>query len=566
MMASKEIIELESQIKADPYNPMIHIALAKAYLEEGDEERARKIIVTKRRLPSKDPSVHFKWGKLCEELGMARQAIESYEQAIALNPNNAEYHFRIGLLYYEKGAWERTLKHFHKTLSLSSDYEEAKKILSSLYEELGFKVIASNLKGEPKEFISSSKTYTFSIRQEDLFMVLYLFQGREKGYAKYRIGERGNFIHSFVDEVLGIEQLINHIKGEECLGVYPLRSDRTLRFCVIRIGIPWRRLLANIKNSGFLKILEDNIQHYANEIRTKAKQSGIASYLEKPGEQERRIWFFFEEFIPYDLAERFLNSILDYVRSPNLDLSVNLLLGIKGAGIGLEDAPIMLPLGKNLRTGERCFFIDEDENPYEDQIGFLKKVRKIGSDEVKGFIKGKSQIRTYLSSLSMESLKTLEKKCSVLEDIIRKARSGRNLQDEEKKVIFFTIGFLREGEKMIHDILEACPDYRPKRVDKMINKLGLNPISCPKIRQLMPERTAYLDCNCLFEIHEGEYPTPVLHVERNLLKWELKIDDRLMRGLEQEIQNRYLSICRKIEELTKEKEKLEILMGIAEKK
>src|SRR3990170_8983057 len=127
------IQQIQSLIQSDPYNPLQYIALAQAYLEEGNEERARKIIAIKRRLPSKDPLVHFEWGKLCEQLGMARQARESYEQAIALSPNNPDYHFRLALLYQEKGAWERTLKHLQKTVSLSPDNREAKRMLGSLY-------------------------------------------------------------------------------------------------------------------------------------------------------------------------------------------------------------------------------------------------------------------------------------------------------------------------------------------------------------------------------------------------------------------------------------------------
>jgi hypothetical protein len=50
------ITEAEARIKTDPFNPERHIALAKAYLGEGDEDRARKIIAIKRRLPCKDPS------------------------------------------------------------------------------------------------------------------------------------------------------------------------------------------------------------------------------------------------------------------------------------------------------------------------------------------------------------------------------------------------------------------------------------------------------------------------------------------------------------------------------
>lgn len=104
MKFSERIIEVELNTKSDPFNPLHHIALAKAYLEEGDEERARKVVAIKRRLPSKDPSIHFEWGKLCEELGMACQARESYEQAIALDPKNSDYHFRLAYLYHEKGA------------------------------------------------------------------------------------------------------------------------------------------------------------------------------------------------------------------------------------------------------------------------------------------------------------------------------------------------------------------------------------------------------------------------------------------------------------------------------
>src|SRR4030043_353218 len=133
------IYEIELKIKSDPFNPLHQIALAKGYLEEGNEERARKVIAIKRRLPSKDSSVHFEWGKLCEELGMARQARESYQQAIALNPKNADYHFRLALLYHEKGAWERTLKHLQKTVFLSPQNADAKTMLASLYEEIGFK-------------------------------------------------------------------------------------------------------------------------------------------------------------------------------------------------------------------------------------------------------------------------------------------------------------------------------------------------------------------------------------------------------------------------------------------
>jgi len=507
----KEILEVEAKIRTDPFNPIHHIALARAYLEGGSEEKARKVIATKRRLPSKDPSIHFAWAELCEELGMARQAIESYEQAIALNPQNSEYHFKIALLYYEKGAWEKALKHLQKTVSLCSQHQEAKEMLASLYEEMGFKGLSEKIKGEKEKDVQTPKTIYFELQKEDAFTFINLFQGREFGYAKYQIDNLGHLKPVYMDGSLGYDQISKHIIGEETLGVYPLRSDNTLKFSAIKVHIPRRRLLMNIKNEGFLAISEDHVHYYAKRIYLTIKDCGLPVYLENSGGYERRVWFFFEEFIPYELSERFLNHVLDRVSSPGMDLSIRLLLGYQGAGIGWVDEPILLPLGFNPETKKRCFFIDEEGNPFENQIVFLHKIRRIESVEIQSFFKiGKVHRPLHVHSLDL--LKKLENNCPVLSEIIWKARSGRKLENDEKLVIFFIIGFLPEGEKILHEILEPCPDYRPHKVKKMFLKVKGRPMSCPKIRKIMPQRTAYLRCNCSFEIPEGCYPSPLLHV------------------------------------------------------
>src|SRR4030042_1885902 len=84
------ILQIEAKIRTDPFNPLHHIALARAYLDEGDEEKARRVIAIKRKLPSKDPVAHFEWGKLCEELGMAQQARDACKHLPGDGP------FRVG--------------------------------------------------------------------------------------------------------------------------------------------------------------------------------------------------------------------------------------------------------------------------------------------------------------------------------------------------------------------------------------------------------------------------------------------------------------------------------------
>ncbi len=509
----KQIILItESQIKSDPYNPIHHIALAKAYLEEGDEERARKVVAVKRRLPSKDPKVHLEWGRLCEELGMAHQARESYEQVIALDPNHQDVHFRLALLYHEKGAWERTLKHLQKTVSLAPQHTEAKEMLASLYEEMGFKGSAIAVHEKRRERDSGFPAFPFDLSQKEVHLFLDLFKGRELGYATYHLNKAGWVSHSFEKNVLGFDELYKHLKGEETYGIYPLRGDRTLKLTCVHVALPWRKVVENIKNEGFLTLLEQKVHQYARKIFEKSKEMDIPAYLEDAGERDRRVWFFFEEFIPAELTERFLNAILDKSPAPPSETTLALLTGVKGRGIGQEEHPIMLPLGVNPRTGKRCFFINEYGDPYEDQLLWMKKIRLMKRGEVQNLCLGIEKRRHWWGQTDLDPLKKLIKGCPVIDEICRKAQSGRMLRHEEKIVIFFTLGFLKDQFQSLHRVLEPCPDYRPKKVERLASRLKSNPISCPKIRELLPETTAYLPCNCSFVIREGGYPSPLLHL------------------------------------------------------
>ena len=550
--------DIESQIRSDPFNPIHHIALSKAYLEEGDEEQARKVVAIKRRLPSQDPSVHFEWGRLCEELGMARQARESYEQAVTLDPKNPDYPFRLALLYQEKGAWERTLKYLQKTVSLSPQNNEAKAMLVCLYEEMGFKGSAIAVHGRQKKADLVFEISSFEISEEDGNTLLNLFQGREFGYAVDNLSGVGIANPTLVKGVLGLNEIRSHLRGEETYGVYPLRADRTLKFTCIHIAIPWRKVLENVRNEGFLALLEQKAHQYAREIIKKSHEYEIPAYLENSGARDRRIWFFFEEFIPKELAERFVNALLDRTLAPPSDIMVALFLGIQGKGIGYEAHPVMLPLGFNRRTGKRCFFINEDGAPYEDQLLMVKKIRPINRGEIQQFIMSAEKRRYDWEHMEFDPLRRLQKNCPVLGDLIRKAGSGRILRHEEKMVVFFTLGFLNDHFLSLHRVLEPCPDYRPKKVDRLASRLKSNPISCPKIRELLPETTAYLPCNCSFVIREGSYPSPLLHIDHGLVPLKT---ERLSPSRPEDLIKEYNVLNEKIEELTKKRDELKWMLG-----
>jgi hypothetical protein len=317
-------------------------------------------------------------------------------------------------------------------------------------------------------------------------------------------------------------------------------------------------VLENTKNEGFLTLLEQKIQQYAREVIQKSRKYGIPTYLENSGERDRRVWFFFEEFLPLELVERFLNALLDKVSAPSSDTTLTLLLGVKGKGIGYEDYPVILPLGFNRRTGRRCFFIDEYGEPYEDQLLWVKKIRPMIRGEVQNFIMSAETRRYAWTSWASDRLRRLEKKCPVIEEIIRKARSGRMLRHEEKMVIFFTLGFLNDNLNSLHTVLEPCPDYRPKKVDRLASRLKSNPISCPKIRELLPETTAYLPCNCSFAIIEGSYPSPLLHIDPTLIP--SRKERMSFPSSQEELLKKYSDVNERIEVLTKKRDELKLML------
>ncbi len=551
------VLTLQSKIKSDPYNPVHHIALAKAYLEQGDEERARKVVAIKRRLPTKDSFVHFEWGMLCEELGMASQARESYEQAISLEPANPEYHFRITRLFYEKGAWERAIRHLQKTVALSSQNDKARQMLASIYTEMGLHGSADVVEKKKPKVESQLQTIPFQLTQEDVDLILDLFRGRELGYAEYHLVETGNKGYVYFNKVLGMREISDHLRGERTIGVYLLRGDRTLRCCGVEIKIPWRKLVSSFKDKGALAILEDKVHAYAMEIKAKAKELGFPAYCEDSGDRGRRVWFFFEDFIPYEMAERFLSDLLGRIYPIGMGLSVEFMLGFKPSGIGKADEPVMLPLGVNRASGKRSFFIDEEGRPYDDQILLFKKIRRISRNDIQRLFKGFERENRGIGVFSSNLFAKIQKQCPIIEAIVLKAKSGRILRVEEKLILYFTIGFLPDAIQLLHEIMEPCPDYRPKKIERMVSRLGKNPISCPKIRHLVPELTSYLSCKCSFHLEKGLYPTPLLHIDPALVRPH---PQEIAYSSLEEIELRYAMVVRKIEQLTQERIKLEAVL------
>ncbi len=556
-------VQLQEQIKKNPFSPEPYLNLARYLLDEGDEHEARRLIAQRRLMPNQSAAHHASWAQLCEMLGMARQALESWQKAIALDSGNPEYLYHLGVLYYESGSLERALKFLRKALDRKPSLSEARSVLAQLYQELGESGAAravARKTAAPATHASRHAAPTAVTPQmtvEDVHLLLDLFKGRECGYAEQTIDQAGRAVFTYFDAPLSGERIVDHVIGRRTVGVYALRTDNTLQYAAVRVFIIPRRLMDNRKNPVAIQMMEDNAHTYSTRLQETAQSLGVSCYVTAGGEHDRRVWFFFKDFLPAQLAKNVLEKLLAHLPAVSSDLSLEIYCGTEITGTGWQICPVIMPLGINQKTGVRCFFLDAEGCVINDQLAYVHRIKTIALDTVKKLISPTYQKTTgQTEDLQVPVLDRLTRQCVVMGELIGKARSGRMLTEQEKLVIYFTAGFLPDNGRALHYILEMTPDYRPDRVDKQRGQLRSNPVSCPKIRALLPHLTAYLACNCALSIPAGGYPSPLIHVDPSLVAG--KRLERLTAGASlQENARRYVLLHREVTDLLGTLAKLE---------
>ena len=61
---------------------------------------------------------------------------------------------------------------------------------------------------------------------------------------------------------------------------------------------------------------------------------------------------------------------------------------------------------------------------------------------------------------------------------------------------------------------------------QQIDRTPPSPISCPRIRQRLPEVTSTVNCACVFDLPEGGYPSPLLHLDSTFTRGRSQSADR----------------------------------------
>ena len=85
--------------------------------------------------PIRIPKTHYKLGNACYDSGKYQEAIESYKQAIGIDPDFALAHGGLGDAYYKSGMYEEAIKSYKQAIWIEPDYALAHDNLKAIQEK-----------------------------------------------------------------------------------------------------------------------------------------------------------------------------------------------------------------------------------------------------------------------------------------------------------------------------------------------------------------------------------------------------------------------------------------------
>lgn len=534
---------------------------ARDQFNAGFEHEARRLIARHRCAAGQAADRHAAWADLCEDLGLARQALDSWQKAIAADRQNSGYFCRLGLLYAETGSFDKAVKYLRRALDINPADARAAGTLADISRRIGEDGTATALGARTDTLPESAAADAAPprIHIDDVKRLMYLFRGREPGYAKQEIDHAGRSVFVACDDPLSADLVVDHLMGRLTLGVFPLREDDTLRFAAVRAGINGQRLMRNIKNRGWQGMAAEAAADYAGRLYRLCRNSGIPGSMCDGGSRDRLVWFFFDSFLPRALVHRLTEQLIGLLPVPSADIQVDVLLGVQVGAQGWRREPVSLPLGRNPISGRRCFFIDADGNFADDQLACLRRIRTVRLDDVREFLScaRSGAPRANTSTNQPPGYTALVARCPVVAEVAGKSRAGRMLSEQEKMLLFYTMGFLGDKHNSLHYALELTPDYRPERVERQSGQLRPHPISCPKIRELLPRLTASVPCDCSFDVPAGGYPAPLLHIDPRLVTKATRADGQALPSSFDDAVRRVIQLRQRIEAQGRQLEKAE---------
>ena len=563
----------------DPVSVPAHQMMARVWLGRGELDKVRDRLAYRDALPRDEHYVE--WGLIAEDAEELETAVQIYEDLIQRAPENGVVLYRLGLLCLERGERDRAVGLLQRTLRVSPDQAAAAFELAQCYAEdelwgLAADAYERGLACDPDNEEARTALQVVLARMRELAQMpgsevpsgegaakrmRVLFAGREGVHARQWIDEEGRVGYSPVHEPLADHLLALHLQGSATLGVYPVRADQTVLFGVVDIDIRKSALSMGEAGQPVAARLQELVLADARRLARQFDELHLPVYAEDSGYKGIHLWLFFAEPVPAAVVKRFFEAVVQRVGPPSPELQWEVFPKQEQVAEDQLGNLIKLPLGIHLKTGRRCLFTDLEGQEYSDQEGFLQRIQQV---EREAFEQAVSRLvappEQGGAAGSAETLReafpeyeALFKGCPVLVALMEKAVVTHHLAHDERLVLKCILGHLGEGgHKLIHSIIGHCLDYSETITQQQIDRTPPYPISCPKIRQRLPEVTSTVNCACVFDLPEGGYPSPLLHLDSTFTRGRSQSADR-----HGQLVDKYVNLRRDYQQVGRELAQLE---------
>ncbi|GBC85706.1 hypothetical protein HRbin11_02156 [bacterium HR11] len=513
-----------------------------ALMELGDLASARTRAAAWRP-EGADAATCARWGERFERLGMVREALQAYHHAVRQS-SRPEWHARLAELYLDLGKWSTAEEHLQTAveagatdprvfLRLGEILEErealdaARQVYQTGLERTQAPELRARLKRLPALPTAPDAVFGRRPGEAEVALLAQYFQGREGVYARQWVDRQGRVGYQPVHEPLTLRVIRQHLDGDLTCGVYPVRLDGTVFFAVWDVDINRNVLEKYLRRPDRLAELARLAHETAVRIAARSRTLGLPGLIEDSGFKGRHVWVFFnapvEARIVRAVAERIAR--LDPIPS---GLHVDVFPRQDTVEPGQLGNLIKLPLGIHRRTGRRCLFLDPDGRALPDPFRALAETPRLPPEALLQAAEQLTALPPAPQPVSTEEREARELQaaltppyspeadpefqtvvtcCPVLGALVQKARTEHMLTYDEQLVLVHTLGYLTHGVEVVNAVLGTCVNVYPQLLLK--SPLRGNPMSCPKIRQRIPDVTRRIPCRCPEQTDLG-YPTPVL--------------------------------------------------------
>jgi tetratricopeptide (TPR) repeat protein len=114
-----------------------YVALAQAYMRDGKDADAAKLLADVRGKLPPDAMLEYMYGLALSHLSQNDEAVSAFRRSVALDPKVAESHYELGKLYFQLGQIPQAREEFQRVIAIAPDHANAHYQLSRVYARLG---------------------------------------------------------------------------------------------------------------------------------------------------------------------------------------------------------------------------------------------------------------------------------------------------------------------------------------------------------------------------------------------------------------------------------------------